>query len=217
VGESRRARTIWLQAGSSAFLWRKYRQVFTLLDAQRLTDVARDFGPDFNPFDLHRRTVIALEILIEHPQLTGQAVKEGIDLLVVDEAQRLCRPKGHPVDPAPKGDLIVYAGTQVNAYAPILAVRPDGTSIDLREILVFRTGQRFRFLPDGEGLVYMQGELISAQGFWLLDLKSLSSRRLTELNSSATMNSFDITPDGATIVFDRLRQNSDIVLIDLAN
>jgi ATP-dependent helicase HepA len=30
-------------------LWRKYHQVFTLLDAQRLADVARDFGPDFNP------------------------------------------------------------------------------------------------------------------------------------------------------------------------
>ena len=40
-------------------LWRKYHQVFTLLDAQRLADVARDFGPDFNPFDVHRRAVIA--------------------------------------------------------------------------------------------------------------------------------------------------------------
>jgi Tol biopolymer transport system component len=117
---------------------------------------------------------------------------------------------------SPKGDLIVYAGVQVNAFAPILAIRPDGTPVDLPEIQVLRTGQRFRFLPDGEGLVYMQGELASAQDFWLLDLQSLSSRRLTELDSSATMNSFDITPDGATIVFDRLRQNSDIVLIDLA-
>jgi len=27
---------------------------------------------------------------------------------------------------------------------------------------------------------------------------------------------FDITPDGKQIVFDRLRENSDIVLIDLA-
>jgi hypothetical protein len=30
------------------------------------------------------------------------------------------------------------------------------------------------------------------------------------------MSTFDITPDGQQIVFDRLRQNSDIVLIDLA-
>jgi ATP-dependent helicase HepA len=80
-------------------LWRKYHQVFTLLDAPRLADVARDFGPDFNPFDVHRRAVIALEMLTERPQLTDQAVRAGIDLLVVDEAQRLRRPLGHPGDP----------------------------------------------------------------------------------------------------------------------
>jgi ATP-dependent helicase HepA len=80
-------------------LWRKYHQVFTLLDAPRLGDVARDFGADFNPFDVHRRAVIALEMLIGRPQLTKQAVSAGIDLLVVDEAQRIRRPPGHPGDP----------------------------------------------------------------------------------------------------------------------
>jgi ATP-dependent helicase HepA len=80
-------------------LWRKYHQVFTLLDGQRLADVARDFGPDFNPFDVHRRAIIALELLVERPQLTDQAVKAGIDLLVVDEAQRLRRPLHHPGEP----------------------------------------------------------------------------------------------------------------------
>jgi ATP-dependent helicase HepA len=79
-------------------LWRKYHQVFTLLDAQRLADVARDFGADFNPFEAHPRAVIALEMLTERPQLTDQAVAAGIDLLVVDEAQRLRRPPGHPGD-----------------------------------------------------------------------------------------------------------------------
>jgi ATP-dependent helicase HepA len=79
-------------------LWRKYHQVFTLLDGARLADVARDFGASFNPFDVHRRVVIALETLIERPELTGQAVSAGIDLLVVDEAQRIRRPPGHPGD-----------------------------------------------------------------------------------------------------------------------
>ena len=79
-------------------LWRKYHQVFTLLDGPRLADVARDFGASFNPFDVHRRVVIALETLIERPELTGQAVSAGIDLLVVDEAQRIRRPPGHPGD-----------------------------------------------------------------------------------------------------------------------
>ena len=80
-------------------LWRKYHQVFTLLDDKRLADVARDFGADFNPFDVHRRAVVALETLVARPELTTQAVNAGVDLLVVDEAQRLRRPPGHPGEP----------------------------------------------------------------------------------------------------------------------
>ena len=81
-------------------LWRKYHQVFVLLDDARLADVARDHGPDFNPFDVHRRAVVALETLVERPQLTARAVEAGLDLLVVDEAHRLRRPPGHPGSPA---------------------------------------------------------------------------------------------------------------------
>jgi len=81
-------------------LWRKYHQVFVLLDDARLADVARDHGPDFNPFDVHRRAVVALETLVARPELTSRAAEAGIDLLVVDEAHRLRRPPGHPGTPA---------------------------------------------------------------------------------------------------------------------
>jgi ATP-dependent helicase HepA len=81
-------------------LWRKYHQVFVLLDDQRLADVARDHGPEMNPFDVHRRAVAALELLVDRPALTARAVEAGIDLLVVDEAHRLRRPVGHPGGPA---------------------------------------------------------------------------------------------------------------------
>ncbi len=81
-------------------LWRKYHQVFVLLDDDRLADVARDHGPDFNPFDVHRRAVVALETLVARPALTARAVEAVIDLLVVDEAHRLRRPAGHPGNPA---------------------------------------------------------------------------------------------------------------------
>ena len=81
-------------------LWRKYHQVFVLLDEARLADVERDFGKGFNPFDAHRRTVVSLEMLVARPKLTAQAVEAGIDLLVVDEAHHLRRPAGHPGEPA---------------------------------------------------------------------------------------------------------------------
>jgi len=91
-------------------LWRKYHQIFTLLDRKRQADVERDFGPGFNPFDVHRRAVVALESLVQQPELTAQAVAAGIDLLVVDEAQRLRRPPGHPGEP------------EYRAVAPIAAL-----------------------------------------------------------------------------------------------
>ena len=75
-------------------------------------------------------------------------------------------------------------------------------------------GERMRFLPDGSGLVYMQG-LRPSQDFWLLDLATMTTRELTRLDITDTMNSFDITPDGKRIVFDRLVEGSDIVLIEL--
>src|SRR5262245_25199392 len=76
-------------------LWRKYHQVFVLLDEDRLKDVARDFGPRFNPFDAHRRVVTSLETMVAEPRLTRWAAEAGIDLLVVDEAHHLRRRRGH--------------------------------------------------------------------------------------------------------------------------
>ncbi len=90
---------------------------------------------------------------------------------------------------SPDGSLIIYAGAQVNVVAPLLAVHPDGDPVELPEIKVFRSGERMRFLPDGSGLVYMQGNGPS-QDFWLLDLATMKSRRLTQLDSTATMRTF---------------------------
>ncbi len=85
------------------------------------------------------------------------------------------------------------------------------------QIRTHRDGERLRFLPDGRGLVYLEGAGVSPwQDFWLLDLKTMQTRRLTKLSDSAIIRTFDITPDGKKIVFDRLSENSAVVLIDLA-
>jgi len=115
---------------------------------------------------------------------------------------------------SPVGDLIVYEGLQSGPRAPLLGVRPDGEPVDLPDIKMIRNGERARFLPDGSGVVYMQS-LRPSQDFWLLDLATMKSRRLTKLDPHATMRTFDVTPDGSRIVFDRIRENSDIVLIEL--
>jgi Tol biopolymer transport system component len=125
---------------------------------------------------------------------------------------------GSLLDPvwSPRGDLIVYCGPQVFTLAPLLAVHLDGTRVPMPEINVQREGERVRFLPDGTGLVYMLGDTMAEQDFWLLDLGTMHSRRLSRLNNSAVMRTFNVTPDGKRIVFDRLTGDSDILIIDLA-
>ena len=60
----------------------------------------------------------------------------------------------------------------------------------------------------------MQGDK-PAQDFCLLDLTTLERRQLTVRTDDDTMRTFDITPDGKQIVFDRLSKDSDVVLIEL--
>jgi len=80
-------------------LWRKYHQVFVLLDRDRLDDVRRDYGDGFNPFDAYPRAIVGMDFLLDHPRLTEAAVASTPDALVVDEAHHLRRAPGHPGNP----------------------------------------------------------------------------------------------------------------------
>ena len=153
-----------------------------------------------------------------HWIVTGGNDADGAGLfkIPVDGGAPVRLRSGPALDPvwSPDGNLIVYEGPNVFTNAPLVAVRPDGTTVDLPPITLRREGERARFLPDGRGLVYMQNAAPS-QDFWLLDLATMKSRPLSHLTNPAAMRTFDVTPDGKQIVFDRTQEKSDIVLIDL--
>ena len=124
--------------------------------------------------------------------------------------------KGGAFNPvwSPKGDLIVYAAGfgGVGGRSVLRGVRLDGSPAQLPEIQL-RVGGAHRFLPNGKALVYLRQ--VESKDFWLLDFETNETRQLTNLSDRGFLTTFDITPDGKYLVFDRSRQNSDIVQIDL--
>ncbi len=116
---------------------------------------------------------------------------------------------------SPDGRFILYSEGQGSATVRIQGVTPDKLPFPLPEVWVGNSGDRYRFLPDGKSLVVSQG-VLWLQNFSLLDLATGLQRPLTNLGRQIVMRSFDVSPDGKQIVFDRYRQNSDLVLIDVS-
>jgi Tol biopolymer transport system component len=139
---------------------------------------------------------------------------EGLFKVPVDGGVPSRLISGPAFDPvwSPEGDLIVYTALE-GGQVPLLAVRPDGTRVEAPPLRM-RPGA-YRFLPDGSGLVYLPHR--QSQDFWLLDLATMVRRQLTRLGNLGRLETFDVSPDGRYIVFDRSIENSDIVLIDLQN
>jgi serine/threonine protein kinase/Tol biopolymer transport system component len=116
---------------------------------------------------------------------------------------------------SPDGTVIVYTGPVVGALGSLITVHADGTPGEPLNIHVRVGTEHYRFMPDRPQLVYISTpDQVSPEYFWLLDLPSKKTRQLSSVNGRST-RTFDITPDGTHITFDRLKDNSDVVLIDL--
>lgn len=115
---------------------------------------------------------------------------------------------------SPDGAFILYSGTPRARSVPVKAVTPDGKPHALPALSVDRVGDSYRFLPNGQGLVVKLGGF-RRQDFWSFDLATGQRRRLTALRPGESLSRFDVSPDGKRIVFERVRENSDVVLIEL--
>ena len=115
---------------------------------------------------------------------------------------------------SPDGRIVIYAGASVAARSPVKAVTPAGSPVPFPPLSV-RSWEGYRFMPDGMGVVFLQGDSAKGLDFYLLDLATGRERRLSNLKPGFSMSSFDVSRDGTRLVFARERDNSDIVLIDL--
>ena len=107
---------------------------------------------------------------------------------------------------SPRGDLGVKGITLEKAAAPLPAL-----------VVPYTTATPYRFASDGKALIFLKdGDRgYRTRNFYWMEIETGRERQLTQLKSGYLINSFDVSPDGKQIVFDRLRDNADIVLMEL--
>lgn len=72
------------------------------------------------------------------------------------------------------------------------------------------------FCRGGKTLLILKGELRS-KDFWLVGLETGAERQRTDLGSEFVIGDFDLSADGQEIVFDRIHEDSDVVMFELAD
>jgi Tol biopolymer transport system component len=141
------------------------------------------------------------------PQLFKIPAGGGTPVLLVNE---------YSTDPvwAPSGRFLVYSGADVGTTFSLKAVNADATPRQLPDLILTRGARRLAFLGAEDALVILKGD-ISHKEFWLVNLTSGRERQLTNLGREFVIGDFDVSADGREIIFDRAREESDIVLFEL--
>jgi Tol biopolymer transport system component len=121
---------------------------------------------------------------------------------------------GFALDPvwSPSGRFLVYSGADVGTTFALKAVAADGSPHPLPELVLSRGARRVAFLGGDDALVSLKGDM-SDKELWLRDLRTGRERPLTALGRGFTIGDFDLSPAG-DLLFDRSRDESDIVLIE---
>jgi tricorn protease-like protein len=121
---------------------------------------------------------------------------------------------GFAVNPvwSPSGQYLVFAGADVGTNFRVGAVNADGTPRILPELVLSRGSSRFVFLSENE-IIVLRGSL-SHKELWTVDLRDGRQRKLTAFGTGPTIRDFDVADGGGELVFDRVRVESDIVLME---
>jgi hypothetical protein len=68
--------------------------------------------------------------------------------------------------------------------------------------------------PADDALIVLKGN-VSQKDLYRVDLTTGYERQLTRLGRELSIGDFDLSRDGRQIIFDRIREESDIVLFNL--
>jgi Tol biopolymer transport system component len=122
----------------------------------------------------------------------------------------------YSLDPAwaPDGRFLVYSGPDIGTTFSVKAATAEAAPHALPALSLTRGARHLAFLPGGEALVLLRGE-IQHKDLWLIDLKTGAQRQLTNLPPAFDIRDFDIAPDGREVVLERVQERSDVVLLDL--
>jgi Tol biopolymer transport system component len=141
------------------------------------------------------------------PNLFKVPVAGGVPVLLARE---------YAIDPvwSPGGQFLVYSGADVGTTFPVKAVSADGAPRPLPPLILTRGARRLAFVQGDAALLILKGD-VSHKDFWIVDLATGRERQLTSLGEQFALADFDVSSDGRQLIFDRSRDESDIVLFDL--
>ncbi|NDK37885.1 DNA-binding protein [Pseudoxanthomonas gei] len=115
---------------------------------------------------------------------------------------------------SPDGSFLVFNGADVGPTFPVKALGADGQPRDVPDLVLPRGTRHLVFLPGSNALVVLRGPA-HKRDFWRVDLDTGRERQLTDFGSAFAIGEFDVSADGREIIFDQLREESDVVQIDL--
>jgi Tol biopolymer transport system component len=121
----------------------------------------------------------------------------------------------YSLDPvwSPDGKFLLYSGPDVGTTFPVRAVAPDGRPYPLGPLILSRGARRMAFWRDGHSLVLLRGDL-NRKRLSLVDLQSGAERALGPPSSEGVIEDFDVSPRADEIVLARVRETSEIALIE---
>jgi Tol biopolymer transport system component len=122
----------------------------------------------------------------------------------------------YSIDPAwaRDGSFVVYSGPDIGTTFSVKAVTADAAAHPMPPLTLTRGARHLAFLPGGRRLVLLRGG-IQHKDLWLIDLETNAERQLTNLPADFDIGDFDVSPDGHEVVLERVRELSDVVLLDL--